>query len=108
MAVEIKQVRIGWRSRLRVKLLRSFFKPLISRMAKSSPERIVALQTRAAAGLKNKYSGLPARYCVVGDVPGPMIGEPGNRDRIAILYLHGGAFVAGAPARISAVRIDVQ
>lgn len=93
MAVEIKQVRIGWRSRLRVKLLRTFFKPLVARMGKSSPERIVALQTRAAAGLKNKYSNLPARYCVVGGVPGPMLGEPGNRDRIAILYLHGGAFV---------------
>ncbi|GFE90670.1 alpha/beta hydrolase [Steroidobacter agaridevorans] len=93
MAVEIKQVRIGWRSRWRVKLLRSFFKPLVSRMAKSSPERIVALQTRAVAGLKNKYSGLTARYGILGNVPGPIIGEPGNRDRIAILYLHGGAFV---------------
>lgn len=39
MAVEIKQVRIGWRSRLRVKLLRTFFKPLVARMGKASPER---------------------------------------------------------------------
>lgn len=93
MAVEIKQVRIGWRSRLRVTFLRTFFKPLLSRMGKSSPERIVTLQARAAAGLKDKYSGLATRYCVVEGVPGHLIGDASERHRVAILYLHGGAFV---------------
>lgn len=93
MAVEIKQVRIGWRSRLRVKFLRTFFKPLLSRMGNASPERIVTLQARAAAGLKDKYSGLPTRYCVVEGVPGHLIGDASERHRVAILYLHGGAFV---------------
>jgi monoterpene epsilon-lactone hydrolase len=93
MAVEIKQVRIGWRSRLRVKFLRTFFKPLLSRMGKSSPERIVTLQARAAAGLKDKYSGLPTRYCLVEGVPGHLIGDASERQRLAILYLHGGALV---------------
>jgi len=97
--VEIKQVRIGWRSRLRVKLLRSFFRPLLSRMGKASPERLVTLQTRAAAGLKNNYSGLPARYSVFGGVPATLLGEP-DRNRLAILYLHGGAFVFPASANL--------
>jgi acetyl esterase/lipase len=93
MAVEIKQVRIGWRSRLRVKLLRTFFRPLLSRMGKASPERMAALQARAAAGLKDKYSGLPTRYCVVEGISGHLIGAASECQRLAILYLHGGAFV---------------
>jgi monoterpene epsilon-lactone hydrolase len=93
MAVEIKNVRIGWRSRFRVMLLRRFFKPMISRMAKASPERLVALQTRTAAGLKNNYSGLPTRYRVLDGVAGPVIGDVSDSHRTAILYLHGGAFV---------------
>lgn len=93
MAVEVKQVRIGWRSRLRVRLLRLFFKPLLARMGKSSLDRVATLQTKAAAGLKSQYSGLPTRYCVVDGVPGQMIGNASERQRLAILYLHGGGFV---------------
>jgi monoterpene epsilon-lactone hydrolase len=93
MAVKIKQVQIGLRSRLRVQLLRMFFKPLMARMAKASPQRIAAMQARAAAGLGDSCSGLPMRYCVVNGVPGAMIGDTSDRGRLAILYLHGGAFV---------------
>lgn len=100
MAVAIKPVHIGLRSRLRVHLLRLFFKPLMARMAKASTTRIASMQIRAAAGLRDKCCGLPVHYRVVHGVPGPMIGEGNERGRFAILYLHGGAFVFPASPQL--------
>ena len=64
MTVEVKAVHIGLRSRLRVQLLRLFFKPLMARMAKASTSRIAAMQVRAAEGLGDTCCGLPVRYRV--------------------------------------------
>lgn len=91
--MEVKAVHIGWRSRLRVQMLRLFFKPLMARMAKASTSRIAAMQVRAAAGLGDTCCGLPVRYRVVNGVPGPVLGDATERGRLAILYLHGGGFV---------------
>ena len=100
MAFEVKAVQIGLRSRLRVQMLRLFFKPLMARMANASPNRITAMQVRAAEGLNNRYSGLPLRYRVVNGVPGPMLGDAKERGGLAILYLHGGGFVFPASPRL--------
>src|SRR5579864_2484477 len=93
MKVPIKPVRIGRRSRFRVWLLRFFFKPFVARMTRGSRTKMAALQIRAAGRLAEHYSGLPVRYRVLGGALGPVLGELNARDKLAILYLHGGAFV---------------
>lgn len=98
--MEVKPVRIGTRSRLRVLMLRLLFKPMVGRMAKVSLPRMVAMQIRAAAGLKDSYCGLPMQYRIVNGVPGPMLGNAHERGRLAILHLHGGAFVFPAAPRL--------
>jgi acetyl esterase/lipase len=100
MAVEVKQVRIGLRSRLRVQMLRLFFKPLMARMANASTQRMAVMQIRAAAGLSDRCCGLPLHYRVINGVPGPMLGDADERGRLAILYLHGGGFVFPASPKL--------
>jgi monoterpene epsilon-lactone hydrolase len=100
MTVEIKPVRIGLRSRLRVQMLRLLFKPLMARMAKASTSRVTAMQIRAAEGLRDRYNGLPVHYRIINGVPGPMLGDEHERGQLAILYLHGGGFVFPAAPRL--------
>lgn len=100
MTVQIKAVKIGWRSRWRVLLMRLFFKPLLALMGRASEARIVRLQVRAAGRLGEQCCGLPLQYRILNDVPGPVIGDPDQRGGLAILYLHGGAFVFPATPRL--------
>jgi monoterpene epsilon-lactone hydrolase len=93
MKVPIKPVQISPRSRFRVLLLRLFFKPFVARMTRGSRTKMAALQIRAAGRLAEHYSGLPVRYRVLGGALGPVLGELNARDKLAILYLHGGGFV---------------
>jgi len=93
MPVDIKPVHIGVRSRFRVWLLRVFFKRLMGRMGRGSEERIALLQVRAAGRMPEQCSGLIVEYRIVNGVPGPMLGDSRDTSKLAILYLHGGAFV---------------
>lgn len=93
MPVDVKQVHIGVRSRFRVWLLRVFFKRLMERMGRGSEERIALLQVKAAGRLPEQCSGLNLQYRIINGVPGPMLGDSRDIDKLAILYLHGGAFV---------------
>ena len=93
MPVEVKPVQIGLRSRFRVWLLRVFVKRLMERMGRCSEERLAKLQVRAAGPLREQCCGLPLRYQIINGVPGPMLGDSSDPRKLAILYLHGGAFV---------------
>lgn len=93
MPLDVKPVHIGVRSRLRVWLLRVFFKRFMGRMGRGSEERIALLQVRAAGRLPEQCSGLNLEYRIINGVPGPMLGDSRDASKLAILYLHGGAFV---------------
>lgn len=98
--MEIKQVRISRRSRFRVWLLRVFFKRLMERMGRSSEARMASLQARAAGVPEDQCCGLAQQYRIVNGVPGQFIGNPDERGKLAILYLHGGAFLFPASQRL--------
>jgi acetyl esterase/lipase len=101
MKPKIKQVHIGLPSRIRVLLLRLFFKPVISRMTtKSSLARIASIQARAAGVFKDSCCGLPVEYRVINNAPGSMVGDPRPTNRLALLYLHGGAFMYPASPQL--------
>jgi len=92
MPVDIKPVHIGVRSRFRVWLLRVFFKRLMGRMGRGSEERIALLRVRAAGRMPEQCSGLNLEYRIVNGVPGPMLSDSRDTSKLAILYLHGGAY----------------
>jgi acetyl esterase/lipase len=95
-AFTLKPVRIGWRTRFIVWLMRIFLKPMLARVAKGSHEYIAKVQLwLAARECKHSY-GLPLEYRVVGRVPGHVVGSLGDTHKTAILYLHGGAFIIPA------------
>ncbi len=90
--ISYRAVKIGFRSRLIVQLMRIFFKPLLGRMAKASPEKIARTQVRIAAMRWPSIEGKPIRYDLVARSPGHLIGEFAPGQRPVILWLHGGAF----------------
>jgi len=95
-AFVLKPVRISWRSRFIVWLMRMFLKPLLGWVANGSFERIARVQLwLAARGAPHSY-GLPLEYRVVGRVPGHVVGSLADTHKTAILYLHGGAFIIPA------------
>jgi epsilon-lactone hydrolase len=98
MVEAIKSVPIGSKSRLRLWLLRVFFRPLVSFIARMPEERIVTIQLRAAAELEQR-PGLPSALRIVGNVPSTVVGDPQKRQALTILYLHGGAFIFPASRR---------
>ncbi|MYM61916.1 alpha/beta hydrolase [Pseudomaricurvus sp. HS19] len=90
---------LSFRSKLRIILLRTFFKRLQSLIGKMSPHRFADLQLKGASGVQSEYCGLPQRCQVIGNVPGSWIGNNSENQRV-ILYLHGGAFLFPASARL--------
>lgn len=98
--MQLKQVQISRRSRFRVWLLRVFFKKLIERMGSRSEERMASLQIRAAGKPEDECCGLPQRYRIIDNVPGTFIGDSEENGRLAILYLHGGAFLFPAAQQL--------
>ena len=100
MDYQVRDIRIGWRSRVRVWVLRWFFRPLVARLARAAPERMARLQARAAGELPAQCVGLPVRYAILGGAPAAVIGNSARTDGTAILYLHGGGFVFPAVPRM--------
>jgi acetyl esterase/lipase len=62
-------------------------------MGRASARRLVAMQVRAAGRLPAECCGLPVRHDTVNGVPGSSVGKLDDRRKLAILYLHGGAFL---------------
>ncbi len=94
--VKIKDVHISLRSRIFIWLMRRFLKPMLRWAIHGSYDRIARVQLfLAARTCKNSY-GLPLDYCVIGRVPGHVVGKLTDTDKTAVLYLHGGAFIIPA------------
>ena len=92
----LKPVRIGWRSRFVIFLMRWLLRPWLSRALNGSLERIARVQLFMASRECRDTSGLPFEYRVVGRVPGHVAGNLKDTHKPAILYLHGGAFILPA------------
>ncbi len=95
-SVKLKDVRISLRSRLIVWLMRRFLRPMLGWAINGGNNRIARVQLfLASRTCKNSY-GLPLDYCVVGKVPGHVVGRLTDTHKTALLYIHGGAFIIPA------------
>jgi monoterpene epsilon-lactone hydrolase len=92
----LKPVTIGWRSRLLTWLMRHLLRPWLARQVHGSVERIAKVQLWLAARTCKHTYGLPLDYCVVGRVPGHVVGRLTDTHKTALLYIHGGAFILPA------------
>lgn len=92
----LKKVHIGWRSRVIVWLMRRFLRPMMRWAVHGSFDRIGRIQLFLAARVCRHSFGLPLDYCVVGRVPGHVVGRLADTDKPALLYIHGGAFLIPA------------
>lgn len=92
----MKAVVIGWRSRLVTWLMRRILRPLLGWAVHGSYQRIARVQLMMAARVCRHSFGLPLDYCVIGRVPGHVVGSLTDTGKSAILYLHGGAFILPA------------
>lgn len=95
-SVRLKQVDISFRSRVIVWLMRRFLRPMLSWTINGSYQRIARVQLFLAARACKQTYGLPLDYCVIGRVPGHVVGKLTDTDKTALLYIHGGAFVIPA------------
>lgn len=95
-AVEIRRVRVAWRSRAMLLLLRLLIRPMLARMLAKGGASLARAQLQTAAMRCPDTAGLSLAYGIVGDrVPGHVLGRLDGRGR-ALLWLHGGAFVMPA------------
>lgn len=95
-ALELRSVVIGWRSRFLVWMFRLFLKPWLGWVMRGPVERLARAQLFIAGRECKDTSGLALEYRVVGRVPGHVLGSLKDRNKPALLYLHGGAFVLPA------------
>lgn len=94
--VKLKDVHISLRSRIIIWFMRRFLRPMLKWTVHGSFDRIARVQLfLAARTCKNSY-GLPLDYCVIGRVPGHVVGKLTDTDKTALLYIHGGAFIIPA------------
>ncbi len=95
-SVRLKDVRISLRSRFIVWLMRRLLRPMLGWAINGGNNRIARVQLfLASRTCKNSY-GLPLDYCVVGKVPGHVVGRLTDTHKTALLYIHGGAFIIPA------------
>ena len=92
----LKVVAIGWRSRLITWLMRHLLRPWLAWAVHGSSQRIARVQLLMASRVCRHTFGLPLDYCVVGRVPGHVVGKLTDTAKTAILYIHGGAFILPA------------
>lgn len=96
MQYEVKPVKISLRSRIINKLMGFFVRNWLGWVMRGSVERIAKAQILVASQKCRNTSGLPLEYRVVGRVPGHVLGNLKDKQKTAILYLHGGAFILPA------------
>lgn len=92
----LKPIKVGWRSRLVIFLMRWLLRPWLGWVMRGPPERIARTQLLISGRPCKDTSGLPLDYRVVGKVPGHVLGDLSETSKPVILYLHGGAFVLPA------------
>lgn len=94
--IRVKPVRIRWRSRLIIWLMRRFLRPMLRRMIGGPVERMARTQLFLASRQCRDSSGLAVDYRIVGQVPGHFIGGAHDPAGRVVLWLHGGAFILPA------------
>jgi epsilon-lactone hydrolase len=92
----LKAVKISWRSRFLTWLLRHTLRPLLRWVVHGSHDRIARVQLFMARQTCRQTYGLALDYCVVGKVPGHVVGALTDTAKGALLYVHGGAFLIPA------------
>ncbi len=96
----IRQVRLGWRSRLALWFLRLFIKPSLARMIRGGPEKITRRQLAISKRNRGLEESLPIDYRMIGPrdagVPGHVVGDLKQTDGPVLLWLHGGAYILPA------------
>ena len=95
-SVRLKDVRISFRSRLITWFMRRLLRPMLAWTVNGSYERIARVQLFLARRQCKQTYGLPLDYCVVGRVPGHVVGRLTDKHKPALLYIHGGAFLIPA------------
>src|SRR5579872_1541748 len=94
--IVLKQVKIGLRSRFIGWLMKKLLRPWLAWVLHGSNDRIARFQLMTASRECKDTSGLPLDYCVLGKVPGYLLGSAADTHKNAVLYLHGGAFILPA------------
>lgn len=92
----LKPVKVGFRSRLVIFLMRWLLRPWLAWVFRGPIERIAKVQLMITGRVCRDTSGLALEYRVVGKVPGHVLGDLRDNSKPAILYLHGGAFMLPA------------
>lgn len=96
MSINYKQIRIGWKTRLWIRIFHLLLKPWLGWVVGGSHYRIAKQQVSLARRPIRRTAGLPCEQRIINRVPGPVIGDLTRTDGTAILWLHGGAFVIPA------------
>lgn len=100
MNLELKDVTISRRSRIIIWMLRHFMRPWLGWLVRGSRDRIARFQLLTASNKCRNTYGIPMEYRVIGQpdlgVPGHFAGSPSDTHKMAILYIHGGAFILPA------------
>lgn len=91
-----KSLRISWRSRLWILLLRGVLKPMMRRFVLAGGYKIARQQLLLASRVFRAESGVAQDYRLVGGCPGHSLGDLNDTDRPVVLWLHGGGFLIPA------------
>lgn len=94
--IRLKPVRIPFRSRLVIWLMRRFLRPMTAWMISTNPARMARTQLFLASRVCKDSSGLAVDYRVIGRCPGHFVGGRHDSTGRIILWIHGGAFVLPA------------
>ena len=100
MKYELKVVTVSTRSRIIMRLLKTFLRPWLSWLVRGSRDRIARFQLLTASNKCRNTYGLELKYRVIGapdgGIPGHFAGSTSDTHKNAILYIHGGAFILPA------------
>jgi len=97
--VVYRPIKIGLRSRIIVRLMKMFLRPMLAMIVRGSDERMAKMQLRVAHMRCPNTHGLSLEYTIVGRVPGHVFGDIADVRKPVLLWLHGGAFILpAAPA----------
>ncbi|HSW13072.1 MAG TPA: alpha/beta hydrolase [Solimonas sp.] len=105
LEIVYRDIPIGLRSRMILRFMRMFLKPMLARMVRGDYDRIAKTQLQVASMPCPDTAGLSLEYQIVGRVPGHVFGQIDNTDRPMVLWLHGGAFVLPAAPSVHLVMV---
>lgn len=85
-------VRIGWRTRIVLWLIRWLIKPWARRLPAQTVAKLTNYQVRLGGVWPQSVAGQALHYAVLGGVGGARLGDLADAGRPVLLYLHGGGF----------------